>query len=243
MTLQTSPAPGASRTLIRRAGTAGGLTPRCRWPGACVRAARGVRRSVAPAGPRLGPADGDRAGPRALDDPVRTAGLRQDDARPDPRGALRGGLRGAERRRRRAGGGAGGDRARPAPTRARRHEHGPVPRRDPPLQQGPAGRAAAGRRGRAGDADRGHHREPGLRGQRRAAVARTRCTRCRRWPAEIVTVLRRAAASLAEPALDAPTPETGETGDPDQGAEDRGRGRTKRSSSSPPAAKATRAPR
>src|SRR5919107_454747 len=41
----------------------------------------------------------------------------------------------------------------------------PLPRRDPPLQQGPAGRAAAGGRGRDADADWRHHREPLFRGQ------------------------------------------------------------------------------
>ena len=43
-----------------------------------------------------------------------------------------------------------------------------LPRRDPPLQQGPAGRAAARGRGRPGDADRRDDREPVLRGQQRA---------------------------------------------------------------------------
>ncbi len=61
-------------------------------------------------------------------------------------------------------------------TRARddRRADGPVPRRDPPLQQGPAGRAAAGRRGGAGDADRRDDGEPRVRGQRRAALAPAR---------------------------------------------------------------------
>ena len=48
---------------------------------------------------------------------------------------------------------------------------GLLPGRDPPLQQGPAGRAAAGGRGRAGDVDRGDDREPVLRGQLRADLA------------------------------------------------------------------------
>ncbi len=47
-----------------------------------------------------------------------------------------------------------------------------LPRRDPPLQQGPAGRAAARGRGGAADADRGDDGEPLLRGQLRAALAR-----------------------------------------------------------------------
>ena len=41
----------------------------------------------------------------------------------------------------------------------------PVPRRDPPVQQGPAGRAAAGRRGGGRHPDRGDDREPVLRDQ------------------------------------------------------------------------------
>ncbi len=57
---------------------------------------------------------------------------------------------------------------------AARHPDRPVPRRDPPLQQGPAGRAAAPRRGRHGHAHRRDDREPLLRGQRRAPVADAR---------------------------------------------------------------------
>ena len=55
--------------------------------------------------------------------------------------------------------------------RAARPGHDPVPRRGPPLQQGPAGRAAAVGRGRPARADRRDHREPVLRGQPAAAVA------------------------------------------------------------------------
>jgi hypothetical protein len=50
----------------------------------------------------------------------------------------------------------------------RRQAHG-EPRRDPPLQQGAAGRAAAGRRGGPRHADRRDDREPVLRGQLGAA--------------------------------------------------------------------------
>ena len=50
----------------------------------------------------------------------------------------------------------------------------PLPRRDPPLQQGPAGRAAAPRRGRHGHPDRRDDGEPLLRGQRRPPVADAR---------------------------------------------------------------------
>ena len=54
-----------------------------------------------------------------------------------------------------------------------RHRRGDdlLPRRDPPLQQGPAGRAAAGGRGGPDHADRRDDREPVLRGQLGAAVA------------------------------------------------------------------------
>ena len=59
------------------------------------------------------------------------------------------------------------------PRRERLGEHGaghdPVPRRDPPLQQVPAGRAAARGRGRHGRAHRRDHGEPVLRAQRPAA--------------------------------------------------------------------------
>ena len=54
--------------------------------------------------------------------------------------------------------------------------HDPLPRRDPPLQQGAAGRAAAGRRGRARDADRRDDREPVLRGQLARCSRARRCT-------------------------------------------------------------------
>ena len=80
------------------------------------------------------------------------------------RGAL-GGQRGPRR-------GARGDRARRASAASARPRDDLLPRRDPPLQQGPAGRAAAGGRGGPGDAGRRHDREPLLRGQLRAALAR-----------------------------------------------------------------------
>ena len=55
---------------------------------------------------------------------------------------------------------------------ARRPPHDLLPRRDPPLQQGPAGRAAARGRGGARRARRRDDREPVLRGQLRADLAR-----------------------------------------------------------------------
>ena len=98
-------------------------------------------------------------------------GSGQDDARAhrradDGRG-VRGALGGLGDRRERARG--AGERA-----RAARHERAaddPLPRRDPPLQQGAAGRAAARRRGGPADADRRDDREPVLRGQLGAALA------------------------------------------------------------------------
>ena len=59
---------------------------------------------------------------------------------------------------------------RAAERRQGRPRHDLLPRRDPPLQQGPAGRAAARGRGGARHADRGDDREPVLRGQLGAAV-------------------------------------------------------------------------
>ena len=55
-----------------------------------------------------------------------------------------------------------------------RPPHGPVHRRDPPLQQGAAGRAPAARRGRHDHADRRDDREPVLRGELGAPVAPAR---------------------------------------------------------------------
>ena len=51
--------------------------------------------------------------------------------------------------------------------------HDPVPRRDPPVHQVPAGRAAAVGRDRAARPHRRHHREPVLRGQPAADVSRS----------------------------------------------------------------------
>ena len=106
----------------------------------------------------------------SLADPLRPAGSRQDDARADRRRDDRRGLRGAL-------GGLGSRRRRPPrapgrsrPPRRQRAADDPLPRRDPSLQQGPAGRAPALGRGRPPDADRRDDREPVLRGQLRAAL-------------------------------------------------------------------------
>ena len=109
-------------------------------------------------------------------------GHRQDDAGADRRRRrprrLRGGVGGQRRPRR----GAGGDRARRGAPPRHRPADDLLPRRDPPLQQGPAGRAAARGRGGPGDADRGDDREPVLRGQLGAALAQPdlRAARARR---------------------------------------------------------------
>ena len=84
--------------------------------------------------------------------------------------------------------------------RADRPPHDLLPRRDPPLQQGPAGRAAARGRGGAGDADRRHHREPVLRGQQRAALARAGLRAARADDAEQVEGLLRARSTPASAA-------------------------------------------
>ena len=53
----------------------------------------------------------------------------------------------------------------------------PLHRRDPPIQQGPAGRPLAGRRGGDRHSDRRDDREPVVRGQRRVALARRASSR------------------------------------------------------------------
>ena len=111
------------------------------------------------------------AGPAAVDDPLRAAGLGQDDAGADRRGRDRRRLRGAVGRLGRVAEVRGVIAAGARPARRQRPADDLLPRRDPPLQQGPAGRAAAGGRGGAADADRGDDREPVLRGQLGAALA------------------------------------------------------------------------
>ena len=115
----------------------------------CGRDARRVRRPAARARRGLGAAARDRGGPRALLDPLRPAGQREDDARADRRRLDRRRVRGALGRVGDGQGRARGARARPRAARHDRHAHDPLPRRDPPLQQGAAGRAAprASRRG------------------------------------------------------------------------------------------------
>ena len=123
---------------------------------------------------RTAAAPGDRAGPAALAGALGAARLGQDDARvrdpaPDAR-PLRGDERGALGREGAARGAAGGRGAQAA----RGTPHDRVHRRDPPLQQGAAGRAAGARRVGRHRADRRHHREPLVRGERGAPVALAR---------------------------------------------------------------------
>ena len=133
--------------------------------------ARRLRRAGAPARARLGAADRDRVRAAALDGPVRPAGHRQDDARAHDRRARRRRVRGALRRQRGPPRGARGDRTGEGAPSLRPADD-LLPRRDPPLQQGAAGRAAARRRGGTRDARRRHDREPVLRGQLGAAQPR-----------------------------------------------------------------------
>ena len=139
-------------------------------PAAAADAGR-VRRAAPDPRRELRAPPGDRGRPRLLDDPLRAAGQREDDARPGDRQYDRVGIRGALGRVGDGLPGARGDPARPRPARRQRRADDPLPRRDPPLQQGAAGRAAAGGRGGLDHADRRHHREPLLRGQLGAPVA------------------------------------------------------------------------
>ncbi len=105
------------------------------------------------------------------------------------------------RRRRPARGDQGGRR----PPRHARPAHRPLHRRDPPLQQGPAGRHPAPRRGRHGHPDRRDDREPVVRGQLAAPLAlpRRRPARAdRRGPPQLV---RRALADRERGLGDATT--------------------------------------
>ena len=115
----------------------------------CGRAPRRVRRPGADPGRGLGATARDRRGPRRLDDPLRAAGEREDDARARRREHDRRGVRGALGGVRDGHARARGDRAAPASGSADRAADDSLPRRDPPLQQGPAGCAPAG--GRGGD--------------------------------------------------------------------------------------------
>ena len=146
-------------------------TGRRRSPSGCGRArstsssARSARRP----GPAAAPSD--RAGPPAVDHPVGSAGHRQDhpgaaDRRRHPRA-----LHLVQRRAlRHQGDPRGDDRGRRSAAAAGPPHH-PLHRRDPPLQQGAAGRLPAPRRGRRHRPDRRDDGEPVVRGELGAAVA------------------------------------------------------------------------
>ncbi len=102
---------------------------------------------------------------------VGAAGHRQDDDRIDPEPADGPALRRGECGLRRREGGARGDRRCPGHPGRLRPRDRPLRRRGAPLQQGPAGRAAAGRREPLGDPGRGNHREPFVQRDLAAAVA------------------------------------------------------------------------
>ena len=133
-------------------------------------AARRLRRPGAGARRAFGPAARDRGGPRRLLDPLRAAGKRQDDAGESDREHDRSSVRGALGRVGDRRPGARGAQGRPGAARRKGSADDPLPRRDPPVQQGAARRASAGGRGGNRDADRRDHREPLLRGQLGAAL-------------------------------------------------------------------------
>ena len=132
-------------------------------------AASHPRRAAGPGrGSRAGPAPPPcpRGRPAPVPDPLGPARLRQDHPRPrhpppDPRP-----LRGDERRALGGEGAARGAARGRGAAAPRRAPHGRVHRRDPPLQQGPAGRAPRPRRVGRHRPHRGHHREPLVRGER-----------------------------------------------------------------------------
>ena len=134
----------------------------------------GVRRADAPGRTRTPAARDDRRRAPSLAHPVGSAGQRQDDPRPSRRPLDQVALRPFLRRPLRRPRAARGDRRGGARAAGARPPHHPLRRRDPPLQQGPAGRLPALRRERHRHPDRRHHREPVLRGHRAPPVARLR---------------------------------------------------------------------
>ena len=151
------------RRTGRGRGAAGGAHAAA-WP-------RRVRRPGAHRRPRLGAARRHRRRRALQHDLLRAAGLRQDHPCAAHRhrdrralGAALGGQLGYRGRARR-------DQGRARSAHPRPGAHDPLHRRDPPLQQGAAGRPAAGHRRRRRDAHRRHHREPLLRGQLGAHLA------------------------------------------------------------------------
>ena len=127
---------GAGRRRRRRASRSPPACGRGRWASSWARStsSAAARRCAR-----------DRGGQAALDDPVRAAGHGEDDAGPAARRERAGRVRGGVGRQRRARGGPRRDRPGAAPAPDERRAHDLLPRRDPSLQQGAAGHAAARR--------------------------------------------------------------------------------------------------
>src|SRR5581483_6756148 len=176
---------------LRRGGRAAARRARAAGTASAAADARRVRRAAPCPRPGQCATACDRSRPRALARALRTARIREDDARPHRREHDRRRIRGAVGG---VGNGVAGPRRAGARTGAARRERAsddPVPRRDPPLQQGAAGRAPAGCRGGPRDADRRDHREPVLRAQLGPALAHAavRARAPRRGAAELGVTL------------------------------------------------------
>ena len=122
-----------------------------------------------PARCRPAAATADRVGPAHERRALGAARHRQDEHRPPHRRRDAQGVRAAQRGQRRGQGRARGRRAGPATARRARPGHDPVPRRGPPVQSHPAGRAAPARGGGPHRPRRRDHREPVLLAHRAAA--------------------------------------------------------------------------
>ena len=160
-----------SIALSRRAA---GRGPRTDGAAGRAHASAHVRRVRRPAGSaRAGhaAARGHRARPAAVHHPLGTARHRQDHPRADHRRYDARAFRRVQRRAGRHQGNPRGDGRRRTPAPRDRPAHDRVHRRDPPLQQGPAGRVSAPRRGRRHRPGRRDDRESLVRDQRGAAVA------------------------------------------------------------------------
>ena len=194
-----SPLPATARAPAARRADASADARRVRRPGAPRRRARSAPPEHRPRPPLLAPAVG-------------SARDRQDEPRAAARGRGRRPFHDACRRSCRASSRSGRHRRGAGTADPARHPDDPVPRRDPPLQQGPAGRAAAARRGRHGHAHRRDDREPVLRGELGAAVADARLAargpdrRRRRLPSSAARSTTRNAGSPVRSARPAASP-------------------------------------
>ena len=170
-TAPASPAAGASPCRPARSNSPSPTPPAPRrWPSAAAEDAREVIGQQHLLGPGK-PSRRLRVGAAALDDSLGPARHRQDDAGAADGRRLRrpihrhvGGARRRQGHPRSGRAGAGGAGARPA--------DGGLRRRGAPLQQEPAGRLPAARRVGPPDLHRRDHREPVVRGELGAALAR-----------------------------------------------------------------------